>query len=44
MKKQYDKEYFEDKTCWIVELYNGESIYQDDVNGNSSWKELKKYV
>ena len=44
MRKEYDKEYFEDKTCWVAELSNGESIYQDDKNQTSTWKELKKYV
>lgn len=46
--KNYDKEYFEDKTCWVVELSNGESIYQNDGFDESiefsAWIRLKEYL
>jgi hypothetical protein len=42
--KEYNAEYYEDKPIWIVELSNGESIYQYDTEGKSSWLELKEYV
>ena len=44
----YDREYFEDKTCWIAELSNGVLVYQDDGRETekeySSWIRLKEYL
>lgn len=46
--KTFDKEYFEEKTYWIVELSNGETVYQDDGKNenceHSAWIRLKKYI
>ena len=46
--KKYDKEYFEDKTCWAVELSNGETVYQNDGFDQdiefSAWIRLKDYL
>jgi hypothetical protein len=46
--KTYDKEYFEDKTCWAVELSNGETVYQNDGFDQdvefSAWIRLKDYL
>ena len=44
----YDKEYFENKTCWVVELSDGTIIYQDDGKDlnleYSAWIRLKQYL
>lgn len=46
--KTFDKEYFEEKTYWIAELSNGETVYQDDGKNenyeHSAWIRLKKYI
>ena len=44
IKKDYDINHLEENTCWIVELSNGETIYQYDLDNVSSWIELKKYI
>jgi len=39
--------YYENKIKWIVELSNGEHVYQDDgrnLNEESAWIRLGKYV
>lgn len=44
----YDKNYFEDKSIWVVELSNGEIVYQDDGKNSdieySAWIRLKTYI
>ena len=46
--KNYNKEYFEDRTCWAAELSNGETVFQDDGIDEkiefSAWIRLKKYI
>jgi hypothetical protein len=40
----YDREYFEDKPNWFVQLSSGEYFYQHDHGlGNEAWAQLKYY-
>jgi len=37
-------QHLHDSSIWVVKLSDGQTIYQDDVTLNSSWKELKDYL